>query len=384
MIKRIRLYAIVLSSALVCAAVPVIAREAERSETAVKWFEKMDMAFGATGIIQGAEGMPKTSENTKADVSAYSHSLDLELSAPVPEGGKVYFHFEAGSGEGVDPKAPTMSAFNRDADGDPALRATELWYERGWMDGGIRLRLGKVDLTTDFDASAAANDETKQFLSAGFRNNPVVGFPDDNGFGGMLWLSPYRAFSLGFAAADARAIGDEVFSSPFVMAEMVFSPLIGENQGNYRVYAWHNGKRHEKILETDATGVENYGFGFSLDQQFFGSLTLFARCGMQRQTVSQAECAGSAGFEISGDAYGRERDALGIAGGAILLGSCWKKDSRAKGITPGDEYHAEVYYRVQVNEYLTLSPDVQWVRNPNGDADADDIWVFGVRAQLAY
>ncbi len=118
-IKRIRLYAIVLSSALVCAAVPVIAREAERSETAVKWFEKMDMAFGATGIIQGAEGMPKTSENTKADVSAYSHSLDLELSAPVPEGGKVYFHFEAGSGEGVDPKAPTMSPSTATPTGTP-------------------------------------------------------------------------------------------------------------------------------------------------------------------------------------------------------------------------------------------------------------------------
>jgi hypothetical protein len=79
MMKRISLYRVVLSSALVCAAVPVVAQEAERGETAVKWFEKIDMAFGATGIIQGTEGVPKTPENTKADVSEYSHSLDLEL-----------------------------------------------------------------------------------------------------------------------------------------------------------------------------------------------------------------------------------------------------------------------------------------------------------------
>lgn len=382
--KRINLHTVVVSSALVCAAIPAAARAAEAAEPAVKWFEKIDAAFGATGIIQGTEGVAKTPENTKADVSEYSHSLDLEVSAPVPGGGKVYFHFEAGSGEGVDMKAPTMSAFNRDADGDPALRATELWYEREWLDGGVRLRLGKVDLTTDFDASAAANDETTQFLSAGFRNNPVVAFPDDSGPGGMLWLSPHRAFGLGLAAADARAVGDEVFSSPFVMAEMVFSPRFGENHGNYRAYAWHNGKRHEKILKPDATGVENYGFGFSFDQRFFGSITLFARGGIQRQAVSRAEYAGSAGFEISGGAYGREGDALGVAAGAILLGPDWKKDARANGINPGDEYHAEVYYRARVNEYLAISPDVQWVRNPNGDADADDIWVFGVRAQLAF
>jgi len=168
------------------------------------------------------------------------------------------------------------------------------------------------------------------------------------------------------------------------MAETVFSPRFGENQGNYRAYAWHNGKRHKKILEPDDTGVGNYGFGFSFDQRFFGWVTLFARGGVQRQAVSQAEYAGSAGFEISGDAYGREGDALGIAGGVILLGADWKNDARANGVNPGDEYHAEVYYRVRVNEYLAFSPDVQWVRNPNGDSDADDTWVFGVRAQLAF
>jgi len=380
--KNIRLCVLAFICVLACAASPAFAERPEKA--AAGWFQKIDVTFGASGIIQGTEGVPKTPEYTKADGSEYSHSLDLEVTAPVPGGGKVYFHFEAGSGEGVDLKAPTMSAFNRDADGDPALRATELWYEREWLDGGVRLRLGKVDLTTDFDANAAANDETKQFLSAGFRNNPVVAFPDDNGPGGMLWVSPHRAFALGLAAADARAVGDEVFSSPFVMAEMVFSPRFGENQGNYRAYAWHNGKRHEKILKPDATGVENYGFGFSFDQRFFGSITLFARGGMQRQAVSQAEYAGSAGFEISGDACGREGDALGIAGGVILPGADWKNDARANGVNPGDEYHAEVYYRVRVNEYLAFSPDVQWVRNPNGDADADDIWVFGVRAQFAF
>lgn len=381
---RIGLCSVPVSFALMCAAVPLVAREAETGKTAVKWFEKIDMAFGATGIVQGTEGVPRTPENTKADVSGYSHSLDLGLTAPVPGGGKVYIHIEAGSGEGIDPKAPTMSAFNRDADGEPSLRATELWYEREWLDGGIRLRLGKVDLTTDFDSNDAANDETTQFLSALLCNNSVIAFPDDNGFGGMLWLSPHGAFSLGFAIAGAGADGEKVFSSPFVMAEMVFSPRIGRNQGNYRLHAWRKWKRHEKIQDPDAVGVEKYGAGVSFDQQFFGALTLFARGGVQRRAVSRAEYAGSAGIEIMGVVRGREEDALGLAAGMIRPGTDGKKDSRTSGVRPGDELHAEVYSRLSVNEYLSLSPDVQWVRNPNGDADALDIWVFGLRAQIAF
>ncbi|HNU92461.1 MAG TPA: carbohydrate porin [Spirochaetota bacterium] len=376
--KSIRLCVLAFICVLACAASPAFAEEPE--VIAAKWFEKIDVAFGATGIVQGARGVAETPENTKNRVTDYSHSFDIEITAPVRGGGKIFFHFEAGSGEGIDPMAETMSRFNRDVYDEPAVSATELWYEQEWLNGGLRLRLGKVDLTTDFDTNAAANNETFQFLSEGFRNSPVIAFPEDNGFGGMLWLSPHDSFSLGLATADARGEGDKAFSTPFFMSEVVFSPCLVGNRGNYRLYAWHSGKRHREMFEPEDTGIKNYGFGFSFDQKFFGFLTLFSRGGMQRQE----EYAGSAGFEISGSAYGREVEALGLAFGVILLGSDWKKSARDKSINPGNEYHAEVYYRIKIHEYLAISPDVQWVRNPNGDTDTDDVWVFGARAQLNF
>ena len=137
--KSIRLCVLAFICVLACAASPAFAEEPE--VIAAKWFEKIDVAFGATGIVQGARGVAETPENTKNRVTDYSHSFDIEITAPVRGGGKIFFHFEAGSGEGIDPMAETMSRFNRDVYDEPAVSATELWYEQEWLNGGLRLRL---------------------------------------------------------------------------------------------------------------------------------------------------------------------------------------------------------------------------------------------------
>jgi carbohydrate-selective porin OprB len=36
-------------------------------------------------------------------------------------------------------------------------------------------------------------------------------------------------------------------------------------------------------------------------------------------------------------------------------------------------------YQAQINEYLVLQPDIQYVQNPAASASLDDAWVFGLR-----
>ena len=354
-----------------------------KTEDGKRWYEKIDVAVGATGVLQGSSGA-KERLSPEGDVTDGSMSFDLELTIPVAPYGKFYSLFEAGAGDGIDGDIPTLSGFNDDADDDQNLRLTEIWYEHIWLGEHLRFRGGKVDLTTDFDASEVANSETDQFLSSGFVNNLAVEFPDDNGFGAMLWASPHDLLDIGIGVADADADWDNVFNDVFSIVELDFKPKIAERQGNYRIYGWFNGKDHDDLKEPAKTKEDNYGYGVSLDQDITEIVTLFARYGWQMGRVSQVEHAWSAGLQCSGKFYGREDDTLGLAYGMAIIGDDWKDVDRGNGINTGDEHHVELYYNLKVNDHLNISPDIQWVKNPNGDRDNDDVWAFGIRAQLSF
>ncbi|MDR0842963.1 MAG: carbohydrate porin [Acidobacteriota bacterium] len=348
------------------------------------WYEKIDLAVGVTGILQGTPGLSRNDAPfATGNVIDGSMSLDVELTMPVSKSGKAFVLFEAGGGNGIDADIPTLSGFNDDADDDHTLRPTEVWYEHTFGEK-VRLRGGKVDLTTDFDVSAVANSETDQFLSTGFVNNLAVEFPDDNGFGAMLWVAPNDLIDLGVGFADADADWDHVFQTPFTMVELGFKPKIAERQGNYRVYGWHNSKDHERLTDDTVTGDANYGFGFSADQEVAEGVTLFARYGHQRGSVSQIEHAWSTGLQISGQSFGRADDAIGFAYGQAVIGKDWKAVDLASFIDSGNEHHLEVYYKIKANEHLHFSPDLQWVKNPNGDKGNKSVWAFALRAQVSF
>jgi len=361
----------------------VAASSVSGEEVEKSWFDRIEFAFGITGVLQGSTGAEERL-SAEEDVTDSSMSFDMELTAPVVRGGKVYALFEAGGGNGIDGDIASFCGFNDDADDDASLRPTELWYEHNWFGERLRFRLGKVDLTTDFDVSEVANSETEQFLSSGFVNNLAVEFPDDNGFGAMLWIMPHDLFDVGIGVADAEADWDNVFDGVFSILELNFKPRFGERQGNYRIYGWFNGKDHVALKEPSKTKEDNYGFGLSFDQELSEVVTLFVRYGRQRGSVSELERAWSAGFQFHGKPWGREDDVLGLAYGVAVLGDDWEDVAQASGVDTGDEHHVEVYYNFKVNENLNISPDIQWARSANGDRDNGEVWVFGVRAQLSF
>ncbi|MCK5362583.1 MAG: carbohydrate porin, partial [Gammaproteobacteria bacterium] len=47
------------------------------------------------------------------------------------------------------------------------------------------------------------------------------------------------------------------------------------------------------------------------------------------------------------------------------------------------QYTLEVFYRMRLTTSLTVTPDIQYIRNPALNPVVDDLWVFGFRARLA-
>jgi carbohydrate-selective porin OprB len=344
------------------------------------WYKNINVSVDAAGVLQGTPGLTGQLANTDGFADA-TLSFNLRLTAQTSKSGKAYMQFTAGQGGGIDEDIPNLSYFNF-ATYAPQLRLAKIWYEHTFGEKA-RLRGGRIDLTTDFDTNAVANDEYDQFLSAGFVNNMTMEVPDQYGtFGAMLWISPNNFFDIGVGFADAAADWDNAFDNPFSIMELDLKPKIADRQGNYRVYAWHNGKDHERLLSPEITGDANYGFGLSADQEITEDVAIFARYGHQRGSVSQAEHSWSAGVGISGRFLKREEDTLGLAFGQYVIGKDWKSLDSITGMDSGNEQRLEIYYKIKANKYFNVSPSLQWAKNPNGDKGNNSVWAFGIRTYL--
>jgi len=352
-----------------------------------QWYEKIDFAIGASGVIQGSTGV----EDDGADATA---RYELESQFHVMSKNLLYLHLEAGNGAGIDDRIPTLSSFNGDAVGDDDKPSfTEVWYLHRFQHLDAVLEIGKLclggpgdnspDDAVAFDGNEYANNERNQFLSGGFVNDLALELPD-NGLAIAVRISPTEWVDLSLAVADADAEWDDIFDDVFSIVEIGFRPEIAEHPGNYRIYGWFNGSDHENLKDPAKTRENNYGVGLSFDQKIAESLGIFARYGWQRGSVSVVEHAWSGGIQCCGKFYGREDDTFGLGYGMAVVGNDWKDVERSNGINSADECHVEVYYNFRINWNLNVLPDIQWVRNPNGVRDNNGVWVLSVRTQVTF
>ncbi len=50
----------------------------------------------------------------------------------------------------------------------------------------------------------------------------------------------------------------------------------------------------------------------------------------------------------------------------------------------GTEFHAEAYYRIVLNKYVALSPDIQWVVNPLGNSGNGTVFAGMLRLEMSF
>ncbi|MCM8774248.1 MAG: carbohydrate porin, partial [Candidatus Omnitrophica bacterium] len=287
------------------------------------------------------------------------------------------------------------SNVNYDVNNENNVSLTELWYEQTFWEDRLIVNFGKLDSTAYFDNNEVANDETTQFLARIFRNSPVIEFPD-NTLGIRISYLPkeWLEFAYGFFEGDSdwEKIGDRVFN----IAQITFKTNFSELAGNWRFLGWHSNSNHIKWLDLTKEKEDSYGFGLSFDQMVNDAVTIFLRYGWQEEKFYNPEITAvpdlnyslehsySLGFHIKGNLWGRDKDVLGFAFGQIFASDDYKKVNEIKA---KPETHIESYYRINVNEHLSFSPDFQYILNPFGKDIIDDtksIFIGGLRVQMDY
>ena len=375
------------------------------------------MTLVAQRALAGDAGAADSQLNYRADVSVTLPGGEIGDAR-----GHLFAHFRLGQGEGLmlpQPgfsSTPNSTAFELSEGDDAAAVLAQAWYQLDVpLDGTpgnpgrhLEINFGKIDPFVFFDQNTIADDESTRFLNNAFVHNPLL---DSGGAAGvdaygftpgarLAWHADDKAggwwrLSLGaFGAGDGASFGDS-FSRPFLVTQLESGRESNGLAGTYRVYAWTNGSATPYSNAADSSLARQSGWGLSVDQQLTQTLTGFARYGHATGGSARFDQAVTAGLEQSGAGWGRAQDRLGIAGGWLRASADFEAASPtldADGMggpdfgyaARGAEHVAELYYAGQVNDHLTLTPDLQWIARPGANGAAADVVIAGLRATMGF
>jgi len=362
--------------------------------------EKLDLEIkpGATYVIQGVSDP----NNAKGAQFSGAWRAELDVKKKFWEWGEAFVRLLAGGHKSVTNKINAFSNVDYNAhDSRGDISAHTFWYKQYLFKKQFTLALGKLDPTDWFDLNKYADNHRTQFLGDIFNNSPLIDWPVNYSFGVHMDAAPESAKFIQLAFDYLDADWKNIFQRSIFAWELNFRPayLSGngpvQRDGNYRLYGWLNNRPHAKLIQGGVSQADadnlNYGVGLSCDQMITDVFGLFSRLGWQRPDVANPENFATLewmwtmGAQMKGEYWGRKFDALGMAVGQLFPSSEYKD----AGHPAAAEGHAELYYNYKLNEYLALTPDLQFIWNPNGAAEHSQggdgtVFVYGIRAQAYF
>jgi carbohydrate-selective porin OprB len=279
-------------------------------------------------------------------------------------------------------------------DSEDRSQLAELWYQQYLFREKLRIKIGKLDANSEF----AFVDNAAEFInsSAGFSPTifPLPTYPDPamsvNVFVSPLeWLHAGIGLYDGAGAVDGVRTGRAGPETFFSNSESDDYFLIGEiawlwEGGRFALGPWF----HTGEFERFDGGSDNQAVGYfaltehrlwrenphrEADEQ---GLAAFLQYGWADKHVSEAVHHIGVGSVWSGAIPMRDEDAVGL-----MLS--WVDLSSESGASK-NETAIEFFYLCRPTGFLVLKGDLQYVLNPSGQSDADDIVVGTLRLEVSF
>lgn len=338
----------------------------EKIEAALDDAENRSVQLGVDAAIVLQNVQQSRGADTPADNSSYQlASTDLYFTAGLAQYTLFFADIVGLSGTPQDADAAELAQIN--GYGARLVQQNDLSLREAWLmtelwDQQLSLTVGRLDLTNYFDANAAANDETSQFLSDALVNNPALGL-SENGAGMALVYDPKGAFAIKMGYQQSSDTATNLSDSLYQLLEIDYraNPFrIGE--GNYR--GWYR---------QDNTVSNLSGYGISFDQKLTANTTLFTRYGINEVAGDTEEDVHySAGVQFNNGMGFNPEDAWGIGYAASDLAS---KDK---------EQLLEGYYNLRIAEKLQLSFHLVYLTEKAAGAETISYVVPGTRLQASF
>jgi len=261
---------------------------------------------------------------------------------------------------------------------DQGTRLTNLYWRQRMKGGDLVFVGGFVDSTDYMDVYMLASPWTGYFnfaFSTGAATIPVPNEGLGMALGGYLNDNLYMIAGFADSNSDPAHPGDG-FDTFFSDREYFKHIEIGWN--TTRETAFLNNV-HLTLWQADervaAATPDGWGANLSWSRSVNDHWITFIRGGYAKDGGSLLEKSLSAGF------------AYQTVSGGNQLGAAynWGEPNESSwGSGLDDQHTLEVFYRIQLWKEFAITPDVQYIQNPALNPDDSSLWVFGLRARLAF
>jgi len=340
-----------------------------------------------------------------------SVDIDLEKSANID--GEFFFSGVWQYGLNLSAQYLHTNTLTSSIAGENSIRVDQLWYQQGFDGGKIKIKLGQIAAVNEFGATdffdILYNDElgyapnaifnTKQpFSPAGKPGVIVTGSLSDLTpglyFKGGVFTSYENSYSPDAYGIDYKDDFDHGLAACF---ELGYVEQKTDYAGVYKLGI--NGDPNV-IYYNPATGQEyrgDFNGYLTLEKTVYHPLDRSGQIDTDKGLDLLLELVGEPGdrnpleYEVtSGGRYtglipGRDKDKIGFGVIYSKNGAAYSQASQvAGGPSLGGETTLELDYQWNPIAWLSLQADAQYIINPGGDSDRDDIMVLGFRSIVEF
>ncbi|USD43929.1 carbohydrate porin [Vibrio sp. SCSIO 43135] len=262
-------------------------------------------------------------------------------------------------------------------------RLTNLYWKQKISDGRGTIMVGYLDTTDYVDVYALASPWTG-FTNLAFSTGAgAVGLPDDGILGVAAGHMLNQNFYVVAGVADGKGNSDKpldgfetLFNDHKLFTTFELGWTASQDQiytDNIHITAWHldGGTQHNLTSEESGRGIN-----FSASYFATPHLMPFVRGGISEGDVALYDRSLTLGFGYFGLAG--EKNNLGFA---VNWSNVNDNIESAYAVGESKQFTAELYYNIELNDLVQLTPDLQYISDPAFSSE-DSTWVVGLRARI--
>ena len=349
------------------------------------------------GFAYTAESISLLSGGLSNRASHYLDNVDLQFEIDTEglglwAGGTLSAYFLSNSG--ADPSLAVGDAqVTSNIEAYDSQRLYELWYNQALFGGALEILVGLHDLNSEYYTVETGGlfNNSSFGIGANLSGNVSVGIFNVAALGTRVKVAPMENLVIlasvydgdpGDPAVNYNGITIDWDPSQGLMSiiEAQLEPQTAGFESGipqaYRLGGWYHSADFE-LIGTDTTEIVqgNYGVYFSIDQPISRSVSGFVHGGFAVGNRSPVPSYLGMGFQITpGKRWlvsQRFEETFGLA-----IGSAFIQEEN------NNELVIEATWQIQINEYLSLKPDLQYVINPGGVSSSKNVLVFSLRTEI--
>ncbi|MGV8859653.1 MAG: carbohydrate porin [Pseudomonas sp.] len=328
-----------------------------------------------------------------------------------------------------DPRAGTFSSSQEVWGRGQTWRLTQMWAKQKYFDGALDVKAGRFGPGEDFNS-----------FPCDFQNLAFCGSPVGNWVGSIWYNWPVSQWALrvkynitpefyaqvgafeqnpsNLETGNGFKLSGSGTKGMIIPTELVWSPKVNDLPGEYRLgYYYSTAKADDVYKGADGQAQpltpggeyqshsSKHGWWVVAQQQLTThngdaarGLSAFANATVHDKATNYIDNYQQIGLTYKGPFNGRPKDDMGVGIARIHVNDDAQDRARLvnqiSGIDDYDnpnylpvqstEYNAEIYYGFHVTNWLTVRPNLQFIKHPGGVDQVDDALVAGLKIQSKF